>query len=97
MVELKSGPPYVCTSLRPVKGKEKATGSKSYSFNITKAKQIFNILLNDKQIIILEGTKLPPLNESKGHKFCKFHQMTGHITNNCVHFRDFIQKAIEEG
>ena len=36
MAELKSGPPYVCTSLRPIKGKEKVNGSKSYPFDITK-------------------------------------------------------------
>ena len=36
VVELKLGPPYICTSLNPAKGKEKANGSKSYSFDITK-------------------------------------------------------------
>ena len=40
---------------------------------------------------------MPPLNELKGRKFCKFHQMTGHTANNCVHFRELIQKAIKEG
>ena len=48
MEELNLGPPHVCTSLRPAKGKEKATGSKSYSFDITKTKQIFDVLLKDK-------------------------------------------------
>ena len=44
VAELKFGPPYTCTSLKLVKGKEKATGSKSYSFDITKAEQIFDVL-----------------------------------------------------
>lgn len=43
VVELKSGPPYVCTSLNPVKGKEKANGLKYYLFDITKAEQIFGV------------------------------------------------------
>ena len=97
VVELKLGPPYVCTSLKPVKGKEKANGSTCYSFNITKAEQIFDVLLKDKQIVIPDGKKLPSLNELKGQKFCKFYQIRGHITNICVRFRDLIQKAVKEG
>lgn len=43
--KLKLGPPYVCASLKPVKGKEKTSSSnKNYSFDITKAKQIFYVL-----------------------------------------------------
>ena len=35
VVELQSGPPYVCPSLRLAKGKEKTfSNAKSYSFNI---------------------------------------------------------------
>lgn len=55
------------------------------------------MLLKDKHIVIPDGKKLPPLNEVKGQKFCKFHQMIGHTTNNCVCLRDLIQKAIKEG
>nr|KYP38616.1 Retrovirus-related Pol polyprotein from transposon opus [Cajanus cajan] len=29
--------------------------------------------------------------------FCKYHNMYGHWTNNCVRFRDMIEKAITEG
>ena len=38
VAKLQVGLPYVCCSLKPVKGKEKAnTSNKSYSFDITKA------------------------------------------------------------
>ena len=35
--------------------------------------------------------------EIKGKKFCKFHLIPGHSTNNCAHFTDLIQKAIKGG
>ena len=79
MVELQVGLPYVCTSLKPVKRKEKANSSnKSYSFDITKATQIFDVLLKHKQIIFLEGKKMPSIEEIKTRKFCKYHQIVGH-------------------
>ena len=80
--ELQVGPPYVCASLKPIKGKEKAnTSNKSYSFDITKADQIFYVLLQDKQIMLPEGKKMPSIEEIKNKKFCKYHQIVGHLTN----------------
>ena len=66
VAELKNGPPYVCPSLKPIKGKEKINSAKSYSFNIIKAEQIFDVLLKEKQIILFEGKKMPSINELKG-------------------------------
>ena len=40
---------------------------------------------------------MPSIEEIKNQKFCKYHQIVGHSTNNCVHFGDLIQKAIKEG
>ena len=90
MTELKNGPPYVCLSLKPIKGKEKINNAKSYPFDITKAEQIFDVLFKEKQIILAEGKKMPSINELKSQKFCNFHQIVRHSTNNCVHFRDLI-------
>ena len=99
VAKLQARPPYVRASLKLIKWKEKlnSTSHKSYSFDITKADQIFDILLKDKQIILPKGKKMPSVNEIKNKKFCKFHQIASHSTNNCMHFRDLIQKAIQDG
>ena len=55
------------------------------------------MLFKDKQIVIPNRKKLPSINELKGQKFCKFHQMTGHTIITCVHLMDLIQKAIKVG
>ena len=49
VAKLEVGPLYVCDSLKPVKRKEKlnSTSNKSYSFDITKADQVFDVLLRD--------------------------------------------------
>ena len=62
--ELQVGPPYVCAFLKPVKEKAN-TSNKSYSFDITKAGQIFDMLLKDKQIVLPEGKKMPSVEEIK--------------------------------
>ena len=72
VAELQASPPYVCASLKPIKEKEKTNSSnnsnKSYSFDITKADQIFDVLLKDKQIGLLEGKKMPSAEEIKNKK-----------------------------
>ena len=40
---------------------------------------------------------MPTTDEIKNKKICKFHQVFSDTANNCVCFRDLIQKAIEEG
>ena len=99
VTKLQARPPYVCASLRHVKGKEKlnSTFHKSYSFDIIEDDQIFNILLKDKQTIFPEGKKILSIEEIKSRKFCKFHEIVGHSTNNYVHFKDSIQKVIKDG
>ena len=74
MAELQSGPPYVCPALRPGKRKEKTfSNAESYSFDITKAEQIFDILLKNKQLKLPERHKIPLVEEIKNRKYCKYH------------------------
>ncbi|XP_058763324.1 uncharacterized protein LOC131636746 [Vicia villosa] len=102
--ELKPGPPYVCKLLTPSNGKnpveenqnEKFT-NKTYTFDITKCDEIFDLLVADGQIIVPPGLKNPPLEQKKKRGYCKFHNFLGHKTSQCVLFRDLVQKALKEG
>ena len=66
-------------------------------FDISKANQIFDYLVKDKQIKLLKDHKIPPANEMKGKKYCKWHYSYTHMSNNCTIFRIAIQKALKEG
>lgn len=55
---------------------------------MTKTDQIFDILLKDKKLKLSDDHRLLKPHEIKEH---------GHITNECMHFRDIIQKGLAEG
>ena len=55
------GKPYTCPALTPSKGKEVAKPDReAYLFDMSKAAQIFNCLVKDKQINLPEDHKIPP-------------------------------------
>ena len=57
--EFLQGNPYTCPTLMPSRGKEVAKLDKeAYLFDISKANQMFNFLVKDKQIKLLEGHKI---------------------------------------
>jgi len=68
-----------------------------YNFDIIKASKIFDVLLKDKQIVLSDDNKIPTFEKRKGKRYCKFHNIFGHWTNNCLHFRDMVQTTIDEG
>ncbi|WJX93585.1 hypothetical protein P8452_75092 [Trifolium repens] len=100
IAELKPGPPYTCKMLKPSNGnnpveqKNDRFVSKTYTFDITKCDEIFDLLVADGQIIVPKGLKLPPLEQRKKRGFCKYHNFLGHKTSQCVLFRDLVQKAL---
>ena len=67
--------PFTCKSLvkKNVSAKSfKAKGSfKKYSFDIYKADEIFDHLLEGKKIKLLDDVKLPSIEVLKGKKYCK--------------------------
>ncbi|RYR73717.1 hypothetical protein Ahy_A02g008196 [Arachis hypogaea] len=81
LAELRKGPPYVCSLLKKIPNNEKSNDSKlksgkRYSFDILKSDKIFDLIL-------LEDRTLLSVKDLKGKPYCKFHQATSHLTNNC--------------
>jgi len=103
LAELKPDPPYACKMLRPSNCKnpeepknEKYT-PKSYTFDVTKCDEIFDLLVTEGITVVPKGLKMPPIEQRKKRGFCKFHGFLGHNKSRCVLFRDSVQKALDEG
>ncbi|KAK1663007.1 hypothetical protein QYE76_051166 [Lolium multiflorum] len=71
--------------------------AKGFDFDISKAEQIFDLLLKEKQLKLPEGHKIPTAQEMNGRPYCKWHHSFTHITNDCKELRRQIQTAIEQG
>lgn len=72
MAELKPRPSHVWKLLKSLNGKNPVEPSKNeifvaktYTFDIKKCEQIFDLLVTDGQIIVLQGLKTPPLEQRK--------------------------------
>ena len=70
---------------------------KGFDFDVSKAEQIFDLLLKEKQLKLPEGHKIPTVQEMNGRPYCKWHHSFTHITNDCKELRRQIQTAIEQG
>ena len=66
-------------------------------FNIKNANKTFDILQKDIQLKLFQGQKILAKDNVKNRKYCKYHNLFGQMINNCVHFRDVIEKAIKQG
>ncbi|CAL2238306.1 unnamed protein product [Prunus armeniaca] len=69
---------------------------KAYTFDLTRAEAIFDLLLSEKKVNLSFGHKIMKPEELKGKTFCKYHSSWSHNTNNCVVLRDVNQKLIDE-
>lgn len=72
LAELKQGLPYSCKVLAPLNGKNTIEPEKNgkfpkktYTFNVTKYDEIFDLLVKDGQTIVPLGAKMPPLEQRK--------------------------------
>jgi len=103
IAELQPGPPFVCKLLKPSNRKNPEEPkndrfvSKTYTFDVTKYDEIFDLLVNEGIMIVPNGLKLPPLEQRQKRGYFKFHGNFGHNTSRCVVFRDSVQKALDEG
>ena len=66
-----------------------------YGFDITKADKIFDLLLSEGQIKLKPYHKILTDQELRNIKYCKWHNVTSHDTNECKVFRQQIESAIE--
>jgi hypothetical protein len=55
----------------------------AYDFDVQKANKIFDLLLEKKQLKLPANHMIPSAREFKGKKYCKFHNITNHNTNEC--------------
>src|SRR3954468_16216376 len=104
LAELKEAPPYACKLLTPSNGRNPVDNDKNdrflkktYTFDITKCDEIFDLLVKDGQMILPPNSKIPPLEQRKKRGFCKYHGFLGHKTSQCFLFRDLIQNALKDG
>lgn len=104
VVELKPSPPYVCKLLTPTSGKNPSEPKendkfpkKTYTFDVTKCDEIFDLLVADGQVLTPLGAKVPPLEQRKKQGFCKYHNFLGCNTSQCFLFRDLVQNSLNEG
>jgi len=103
IAELKSGPPYTCKSLRssagnnPVEISNERYVPKTYTFDVTKCVDIYDLLVADGQVVVPKDVKIPPLEQRQKRGCCKYHNFLGHNTSRCSLFRDLVQKGLNEG
>jgi hypothetical protein len=58
-----------------------------FTFDITKADKIFDLLLQEGQIKLSPNHVIPSAEELKKILYCKWHNATSHSTNECKVFR----------
>ncbi|KAM1204068.1 hypothetical protein ACFX2J_019804 [Malus domestica] len=69
----------------------------SYSFDLTKAPEIYEELVRARVILPDSAKKMPKPEELRGKKYCKLHYTFNHFIVNCVQFRDWVQYLIVKG
>ncbi|KAM2901311.1 hypothetical protein FF1_007309 [Malus domestica] len=69
----------------------------SYSFDLTKAPEIYEELVRERVILPDSAKRMPKPEEIRGKKYCKMHYTFNHSIVNCVQFRDWVQDLIVKG
>jgi len=75
LAELKDGSLYTCKLLRPLNAKNPEEPKndkyppKTYTFDVSKCEEIFDLLVTDGIILVPKNMKLPPLKQRKKEDF----------------------------
>jgi hypothetical protein len=94
-IDVKSNP-FVCLALKPTPRKNRLKKSK-YTFDFTFYDHVFDILLKNNFIRIINHNALPSIQNLEELTYCKWHNSFDHNTSNCNVFRRVIQSAIDNG
>jgi hypothetical protein len=94
-VDVKSDP-FICLALKPTPRKNRLKKSK-YTFDFTFCDHVFDILLKNNFIRIIDHNVLPSIQNLEELTYCKWHNSFDHNTCDCNMFRHVIQSAIDKG
>jgi hypothetical protein len=87
---------FICLALKPTPQKNWLKKSK-YTFDFTFCDHVFDILLKNNFIRIIDHNALPYVKNLEELTYCKWHNSSNHNTSNCNMFRRVIQSAIDKG
>jgi hypothetical protein len=87
--------PFVCLALKPTPQKNWLNKLK-YSFDFTFYDHVFDILLKNNFIRIIDHNVLPSIQNLEVLTYCKWHNSFDHNTGDCNIFRRVIQSAIDK-
>ncbi|GKV42186.1 hypothetical protein SLEP1_g49623 [Rubroshorea leprosula] len=104
VAEVVTDKPIVCPDLvRPTHQPETSVrryvgeAEKQYTFDVSKASDIFDHLKKSGLIKLPQGHKIPTAAEIGARDYCKFHNSWKHSTDNRLIFRNVLQEKIDKG
>ncbi|GKV02859.1 hypothetical protein SLEP1_g15243 [Rubroshorea leprosula] len=104
VAEVVTDKPVVCPDLvRPTHQPETSVrryvgeAGKQYTFDVSKASDIFDHLKKSGLIKLPPGHKIPTAAEIGTRDYCKFHNSWKHSIDNCLIFRNVLQEKIDKG
>jgi len=80
----------------PIESSNERYVPKTYTFDVTKCDEIYDLLATDGQVVVPKDLKIPPLEQRQKRCFCKYHNYLGHKTSRCSNSKDLVQKGLNE-
>jgi hypothetical protein len=87
---------FICLALKLTPQKNRLKKSK-YTFDFTFCDHVFDILLKNNFIRIIDYNALPSIESLEELTYCKWHNSSNLNTPNCNMFRQVIESAIDKG
>jgi hypothetical protein len=83
--------PLACLFLKP---SPRRKDEMKYMFDVSKCDKLFDVLLLNKIIHLSEGHAVTLAGQPVKGKYCKWHGMFSHTTNECHYFHQQVQSAL---